>query len=108
MESTQHIANPPGTKSDLLFGEFLISRGLLTHRELIEALNEQRDHGGRLGEVLLRLRMVRNEDITDALAQHLSMEYIRFDDIARIDTNVGRLLPESIAKRFCLVAIGEI
>ncbi|MHC4238138.1 MAG: GspE/PulE family protein [Planctomycetota bacterium] len=85
MESTQHIANPPGTKSDLLFGEFLISKGLLTHRELIEALNEQRDHGGRLGEVLLRLRMVRNEDITD-----------------------GRLLPESIAKRFCLVAIGEI
>jgi type IV pilus assembly protein PilB len=108
MESTQDILNPPKTRSDLLFGEFLISKGLLTHRELIEALNEQRDHGGRLGEVLLRLRMVRNEDITDALAEHLSMEYIRFDDIARIDMNVARMLPESIAKRFCLVAVGEI
>ncbi|MHC4482771.1 MAG: GspE/PulE family protein [Planctomycetota bacterium] len=108
MESAQDISNPPKTKADLLFGEFLISKGLLSHRELIEALNEQREHGGRLGEVLLRLKMVKDEDVTSSLAEHLSMEYIRFDDVARIDMNVARVLPESVAKRFCLIAIGEI
>jgi len=108
MESTQSISNPPRAKADLLFGEFLVSKGLLSHRELIEALNEQREHGGRLGEVLLRLKMINDADVTSSLAEHLSMEYIRFDDIARIDVNVARMLPESIAKRFCLTAIGEI
>ena len=108
MESIQEISNSPKTKADLLFGESLVSKGLLNHRELIEALNEQREHGGRLGEVLLRLKMLSNEDVTGALAEYLSMEYIRFDDVAKIDMNVARMLPENIAKRFYLVAIGEI
>jgi len=108
MKSAQGISKPPETKTDLLFGEFLMSRGLLSHRELIEALNEQRDKGGRLGEVLLQLKMLTDETVTGALAEHLSMEYIHFDDVARIDMNIARILPESIANRFCLVAIEEI
>ncbi|MHC4192670.1 MAG: GspE/PulE family protein [Planctomycetota bacterium] len=108
METKANISSPTKTKSDLLFGELLVSKGLISHRELIEALNEQRDHGGRLGEVLLRLKMLSNEDVTNALAEHLSMDYIRFDDVAKIDMNIARSLPENIAKRFCLVAVGEI
>ena len=108
MEAIQDTFNPPKTKADLLFGESLVSKGLISHRELIEALNEQRHQGGRLGEVLLRLKMLSDEDVTHALAEHLSMEYIRFDDVAKIDMNIARTLSESIAKRFCLVAIGEI
>jgi len=96
------------TKTDILFGEMLVSKGLLSHRELLEALSEQRQDGGRLGEVLLRLEMLTDEQVTQALAEHLSMEYICFDDIARIDMNIARMLPEGIAKRFCVVAIGEM
>jgi type IV pilus assembly protein PilB len=107
MEAAQEVSNPPKTKADLLFGESLVSKGLLTHKKLIEALNEQRQKGGRLGEVLLRMKMLSDEDVTSALAEHLSMEYIRLDDIAKIDMNIARKLPESIAKRFCIAAIGE-
>jgi type IV pilus assembly protein PilB len=95
------------TKTELLFGELLVSKGLLSHEELISALKEQRQHGGRLGEVLLRLKMLGDEDITRALAEHFSMEYVSFEDINKIDMKVARMLPESVAKRFCLVAIGE-
>lgn len=96
------------TKPDLLFGELLVSKGLLSREELVEVLNEQREQGGRLGEVLLRLKMLSDEDVTLALAEHLSMEYIRLDDITKTDVNIARMLPEAIAKRFCLVAIGEV
>jgi type IV pilus assembly protein PilB len=98
----------PGAKSDGLFGEILVSKGLLSREELNEALNEQREHGGRLGEVLLRLKMLSDEDVTLALAEHFSMEYIRLDDITKTDMNIARMLPEAVAKRFCLVAIGEM
>ena len=110
MKPAQGISNIPApkTRTDLLFGELLVSRELLSREELIKALNEQREQGGRLGEVLLRLKMLSDEDVTLALAEHLSMEYIRLDDITKIDVNLARMLPEAIAKRFCLVAIGEI
>ena len=108
MKPAQDTSTTPKTKGDLLFGELLVSRGLLTRGELIEALHDQREQGGRLGEVLLRLKMLGAEDVTHALAEHLSMEYIRLDDNSSVDMNIARMLPEAIAKRFCLVAIREM
>ncbi len=96
------------TKAGILFGELLVSKGLLTHRQLVEALNEQHNQGGRLGEVLLRLKMLGDGDITSALAEQLTTECFSFDDISKVDMNIARILPESIAKRFCLVAVGEV
>ena len=106
-DSAQPLSSVPKTHTNLLFGELLVSKGLLSPEELLEVLNEQREHGGRLGEVLLRLKMLNDEDVTYALAEHLSIEYFRFDDISKIDMNVARAVPESIAKRFCLVAVRE-
>lgn len=100
-------AKSPVAEANLLFGESLVSKGLLTRRGLIEALNEQREHGGRLGEVLLRLKKLGEEDITHALADYLSMDYVRLDDMSKIDAETARTLPENIAKRFCLLPIGE-
>jgi len=108
MESAQDASNISETKAELFFGELLVSKGLLSHRELLEALNEQHQHGGRLGEVLLHLKMLTDEEVTRSLAEHLSMEYISFDDVTKINMNIARMLSESIAKRFCLVAVGEI
>jgi type IV pilus assembly protein PilB len=107
MESTQPIADVHKTRTNFLFGELLVSKGLLSPEELLQVLNEQREHGGRLGEVLLRLKMLNDEDVTQALAEHLAIEYFRLDDINKIDMNIARALPENIAKRFCLAAVGE-
>jgi type IV pilus assembly protein PilB len=103
----QAVPKSPTEEANLLFGESLVSKGLLTRRGLIEALNEQRAHGGRLGEVLLRLKKLGEEDITHALADYLSMDYVRLDDLSKINMETARILPENISKRFCLVPIGE-
>ena len=111
MNSSQTISETTETKNVNSFGELLVSKGLLTHEELEKVLEEQRKGGGRLGEVLLRLEMLNNEDITRALAEHFSMEYIRLGDVNKIDdkidVDIARMLPEALAKRFCLVAIDE-
>ncbi len=110
MDSARTISKIPETEANLPFGELLVSKGLLTREELEKVLNEQRKEGGRLGEVLLRLEKLNHEDVTLALAEHLSLEYIHLDDtnkINKIDMDIARVLPEGIAKRFCLVAVGE-
>ena len=93
-----------GTK--VRFGELLLSKGLLESRDLTQALDEQHSSGGRLGEVLIRLKMLSDEEVHCALAEHLSTERVHLD-INEIDMNVARLVPEPIAKRFNLVAIGR-
>ena len=91
----------------VLFGERLVAKGLLNQKQLFEALKKQRLDGGRLGEVLLRLKVLTEKDITNTLGEHLAIETVTFDDISKINMNAARLIPESIAKRYCLVAIGE-
>jgi type IV pilus assembly protein PilB len=97
----------PKLKTTHLFGEFLVSKGILSRMQLSKALDEQRRYGGRLGEALLRLGIMNEEQVTQSLAEHLSMEYFHFDDISKVNLNIARVLDETIAKRFCLAAIGE-
>ncbi len=107
MEPIHETSNARKVKADILFGDFLVNKGLLTRKELIEALNEHQQHGGRLGEAIVRLKLMNDEDVTLAMAEHLSMDYVRIDDISKIDVDTARTLPESIAKRFCFIAMGE-
>ncbi len=109
MESVQEtIGASHRARVEVLFGEFLVSKNLLSRRELIEALNAQRDNPGRLGEVLVRLKILDSEQVTRALAEHLALEFSPLDDVSKINMEIARMLPESIARRFNLVAIGEI
>ena len=106
MENTQGtlaIADAAPT----LFGEILVEKGFLTFEELDEALDEQRRNGGRLGEILLRLKKMTDVDIAGIIAKQFSSEYVSLEDVSNIDLNVARILPESMAKRFCLAAIGK-
>ncbi|RKY22943.1 MAG: type II secretion system protein GspE, partial [Planctomycetota bacterium] len=107
MKTAQKTADTPKKKTELMFGEFLVYKGILSQDELAEVLASQRQQGGRLGEVILRLKILNDEQVAKALAEYLSVEYIPLDDIAGIDMNVALSLPESIARRFNLVAIGE-
>jgi len=106
MISTSDITQSSGKKANIRFGELLLSKGLLNRRELTEALNEQRSRGGRLGEILVKLKMVSDEDVRCALAEHLATERVHLDG-KDIDMDIARLVPEAIAKRFNLVAIDE-
>ncbi len=106
MISTSDISQASGKKANVRFGELLLSKGLLNRRELTEALNEQRSRGGRLGEILVKLKMVSDEDVRSALAEHLATEHVHLDG-KEIDMNIARLVPEALAKRFNLVAIDE-
>ena len=90
-----------------LFGEFLVAHGNISGEQLSAALLDQGENGGLLGIVLIRLEMLTEEQTTQALAQFLSMDYLCLDDISAIDVKIARMLPETTAKRFCVVIIGE-
>ena len=89
------------------FGEWLIGKGLLSARLLHEALTEQSQNGGRLGEVLVRLKIFEDNDLTRHLGEYLSLDYVRIDSSFEIDMDIARMIPQKTAERFCLIVIGE-
>lgn len=49
------------------------------------------------------------DEMMETLSEYLSSaKGVRLDKAADIDMRIARMLPEHIAKRFCLVAIGEV
>jgi type IV pilus assembly protein PilB len=57
-------------------GEILINQGLLTDSQLQEAINlQKRQKGKRLGELLIEVGTIKEEDFAAALASQLSMPF---------------------------------
>ena len=94
-------------KENLLFGDWLIQQGNVTEEQLHAALENQKENGGRLGQALVRLKALSDEQLTMLLAQYLEFEYISLADFSIINKDVARSIPENIAKRFCVLAIEE-
>jgi type IV pilus assembly protein PilB len=94
-------------KESTLFGDWLVSHQKLSANDLHLALQEQSKQGGRLGEILVRLGKMSEADVAEALAGFLQIDYVRLEDLSIIQTEVARKIPETIAKRFSLVAMNE-
>jgi type IV pilus assembly protein PilB len=57
-------------------GEILVEEGLLKDDQVQEALRKQKETGGLLGEVLVRLQYVSEIDIARAIAKQFGLPYI--------------------------------
>ncbi|AQT69580.1 Type II traffic warden ATPase [Anaerohalosphaera lusitana] len=88
------------------FGEWLLKRGVVDHKSIYDALEEQKIHGGRLGEILGRRHSLSPDELTNELAAYLDLEVLELTDKNRIDIDAARQIPESLARRFSLVLVG--
>lgn len=60
-----------------LLGQILITRGILSEQQLQFALSEQRERGGRLGQILVENRFIDGTQLAEVLAYQFDM--MRFD-----------------------------
>lgn len=83
----------------------LVSAGLISQEQLEEAIARQRGiKTKRLGEILVDLGYLREEDILDVLEEQLGVPVV---DLAYyyIDAKVTSLIPESLARKYDLIPI---
>jgi len=84
-------------------GTILIESGKLTTEQLSLAMRKQVGTRRFLGEVLVDLGYVSAEDVARSLSQQLDISYYDLGDDFRIETEEIRLIPESVARKFCLI-----
>ncbi len=88
-------------------GEILIERGIITRVQLEDALKSQKDSGLLLGEALVTLKYVSEEDIVQALTCQYGFPYLPLSNY-EIAPEVLATLPVNICKKYCLIPIDKI
>ncbi|MGQ0670313.1 MAG: GspE/PulE family protein [Actinomycetota bacterium] len=83
-----------------------MEQGLITKEQLSRALEEHRNTPKSLGRVLIDLGLIREPDLVRALAEQVGLEFVDLSE-AQIDAASTTLLPETLARRYRAIPIGE-
>lgn len=94
------IGVAPSIPPPPMLGEILVAQGAITGEGLGRALERQREEGGLLGEVMVRHRMIDEEQLAKALAWQFDMPYLRdFPAAEEIPAELIEKVPINFAKQ---------
>jgi len=88
-------------------GELLLKEGVITPEQLEEALRRQGDMGLKLGEALIELGFVTEDDILPHIERRLGLPAVRLRD-GLVDPFVVRLIPQKRAEALCALAMFKV
>jgi type IV pilus assembly protein PilB len=87
-------------------GELLTKASLITQDQLKDALKMQKETGGKLGETLIKLGFVSEEDITECLSQQFGVPSINLAHF-EIDLSVIKLIPADVARKYNILPVNK-
>ena len=88
-------------------GEVLLERGVINKKELEKALAYQKEHGGLVGQILIQLGFVTEDEVALALTAQYGFPYLPLSNY-EIDGELTVLISEELARKYCLIAIDRI
>src|ERR687884_210397 len=88
-------------------GEILVRENLLTPQQLRQALDYQREHGGRLGFNLVKLGLVSDDTITAVLSRQYGIPSVNLE-LFNIDDSVLRLIPQEVAQKYSVLPLSRV
>ena len=88
-------------------GEILVRENLISPQHLREALDYQREHGGRLGFNLVKLGLVSDDMITAVLSRQYGIPSVNLD-LFQIDQSVLRLIPQEVAQKHSVLPLSRV
>ena len=87
-------------------GELLLKEKRITPEQLQEALNAQRQNGGKLGNSLVTLGFVKDEEITALLSRQYGVPSVALDQF-EIDSAVLKLVPIETAQKYHVLPLSR-
>ncbi|MBB5021273.1 GspE/PulE family protein [Desulfurispira natronophila] len=96
--------NQPPKK--LRIGDMLVEAELITQEQLMQALDEQKRTGKKLGRALIDMGMVKEDQFLRLLAEKARLPFVELKHYKFKDEQVKKL-PESLARRFRAIVLSE-
>src|SRR5881398_3023453 len=88
-------------------GEILVRENLISPQHLRQALDYQREHGGRLGFNLVKLGLVSDDTITAVLSRQYGIPSVNLE-LFDIDDSVLRLIPQEVAQKYSVLPLSRV
>jgi len=91
-------------------GEILVEEGIISEKQLQKAIDEQKVEGGRLGEILVKLKFVTEEQIVIVLGRQLSIPYLSLSSgklKPAIDQNLETVVSYDFAIRNAVIPLSR-
>jgi len=88
-------------------GEILIEQNSITRDQLKKALEEQKGTDALLGEMLIKLKFLSEEDIVIALATQFNFPYLPIDNF-EVNSHAVRSVPVELVKKYLFMPIDKI
>jgi type IV pilus assembly protein PilB len=88
-------------------GEILVKENLITQEQLKQALEHQKQSGGRLGTALVKLGLVTDDEVTAVLSRQYGVPSINLK-YYEVDPAVIKLIPQETALRYQIVPLSRV
>jgi type IV pilus assembly protein PilB len=88
-------------------GEIAIKEKLITSQQCQQATSEQKVKGGSIGANLVRMGMVKEDDLLSCLSRYYKVPSVKISNM-QIDTKVIGLVPASMAKKHLIIPISRV
>ena len=88
-------------------GEILLKENLITPDQLKQALEDQKANGGRLGNSLVRLGFMSDDDVMAVLSRQYGVPSINLD-LFEVDPGVTKLIPMDTALKFQVLPLSRV
>jgi hypothetical protein len=98
-------ASMPMPINKLRLGDLLVKDGLIRESDLRTMLAQQKQHGGRLGEHLVRVNLCTEEQIAQALARQMNIPFTDLSDPP--PPAMSKLIPRDKATKLQILAVGS-
>ncbi len=93
-------------KGKKLLGEMLLEKGLIQQDQLEEALRQAKQSGARVGEALVKLEYVTEEEVLMALAEQLGLKFLKLKNY-NIPPQVIQKIPAKHILHYNVIPVKE-
>ena len=88
-------------------GDLLVKENLISQQQLKEALEHQRVNGGRIGNCLIKLGFVTDDEITAILSRQYGVPSINLS-FFDIDASIVKLIPIETAQKYQILPLSRV
>ena len=106
---THHLLTTSQSRKQMSakLGEILVRENLISPQHLRQALDYQREHGGRLGFNLVKLGLVSDDTITAILSRQYGIPSVNLE-LFDIADPVLRLIPQEVAQKYSVLPLSRV
>ncbi|MCR5367894.1 MULTISPECIES: GspE/PulE family protein [Eubacterium] len=94
-----------GVRKKIRIGDLLVEAGAISEDQLQQALEKQKESGGRIGNIIMQMGFISRELLITVLTAQTGIDYCEIKSV-KVDDAVLKLVPDSLVNKYKIMPVG--